>query len=459
MSATRTAPSSATSASAPIRCGSTARSASRRCSRWRTARWRRAGADRAIAISGRRRARWGHAEASGRRRLVRHGFPERGEVPEPVAVHRRLPVTGMPWTQVRRHSRCDLLLEAWLLAEFDAFPAERLYTYTVRCGIIAPRSSTNPFEVTPAWKTTARRPCPPPSARSKSSSARARSCGWAMPAPPTTSRPVSTGSLGLDIALGIGGLPTGRVVEIYGPESSGKTTLTLQVVAEVQKAGGTAAFVDAEHALDPTYAAEARRQHRRPAGLAARHRRAGPRNHRHAGALRRGRCRRHRLGRRADAEGRNRRRDGRYADGLARPPDVAGAAQAHRQHQALEHHGHLHQPDPHEDRRDVRQSRNHHRWQRAQVLRLGAPRYPPHRRDQERRGSRRQPDARQGREEQGRAAVPRGRVRNHVRRRHLPRRRDHRPRQQATASSRSPAPGTATRASASARARTTRATS
>ncbi len=65
---------------------------------------------------------------------------------------------------------------------------------------------------------------------------------------------VSTGSLGLDLALGIGGLPRGRVVEIYGPESSGKTTLTLQVVAAVQKMGGTAAFVDAEHALDPSYA-------------------------------------------------------------------------------------------------------------------------------------------------------------------------------------------------------------
>jgi recombination protein RecA len=65
---------------------------------------------------------------------------------------------------------------------------------------------------------------------------------------------VSTGSLGLDVALGIGGLPRGRVVEIYGPESSGKTTLTLQVIAEAQKAGGTAAFVDAEHALDPGYA-------------------------------------------------------------------------------------------------------------------------------------------------------------------------------------------------------------
>lgn len=65
---------------------------------------------------------------------------------------------------------------------------------------------------------------------------------------------VPTGSLGLDIALGVGGLPRGRVVEIYGPESSGKTTLTLQVIAEAQKLGGTAAFVDAEHALDPGYA-------------------------------------------------------------------------------------------------------------------------------------------------------------------------------------------------------------
>jgi recombination protein RecA len=65
---------------------------------------------------------------------------------------------------------------------------------------------------------------------------------------------VSTGSLGLDVALGIGGLPRGRVVEIFGPESSGKTTLTLQVIAEVQRSGGTAAFVDAEHALDPAYA-------------------------------------------------------------------------------------------------------------------------------------------------------------------------------------------------------------
>ena len=65
---------------------------------------------------------------------------------------------------------------------------------------------------------------------------------------------ISTGSMGLDIALGIGGLPKGRIVEMYGPESSGKTTLTLQVIAEAQKQGGVCAFIDAEHALDPIYA-------------------------------------------------------------------------------------------------------------------------------------------------------------------------------------------------------------
>ena len=65
---------------------------------------------------------------------------------------------------------------------------------------------------------------------------------------------ISTGSIGLDTALGINGLPKGRIVEIYGPESSGKTTLTLHAIAECQKNGGTAAFVDAEHALDPVYA-------------------------------------------------------------------------------------------------------------------------------------------------------------------------------------------------------------
>ena len=109
---------------------------------------------------------------------------------------------------------------------------------------------------------------------------------------------ISTGSLGLDIALGIGGLPRGRVIEIYGPESSGKTTLALQVVAEAQKKGGICAFIDAEHALDPGLRQEARRQGRGPADLAARRRRAGARDRRHAGAL----------GRRRRAGGRTRSR-------------------------------------------------------------------------------------------------------------------------------------------------------
>ena len=73
---------------------------------------------------------------------------------------------------------------------------------------------------------------------------------------PTDTETISTGSLGLDIALGVGGLPRGRIVEIYGPESSGKTTLALHAVAEAQRSGGTCAFIDAEHALDPVYAAK-----------------------------------------------------------------------------------------------------------------------------------------------------------------------------------------------------------
>ena len=83
---------------------------------------------------------------------------------------------------------------------------------------------------------------------------------------------IPTGSTALDVALGVGGLPRGRVVEIYGPESSGKTTLTLHAVANAQKAGGIVAFIDAEHALDPEYAQEARRRHRQPDPLPARHR-------------------------------------------------------------------------------------------------------------------------------------------------------------------------------------------
>ena len=94
----------------------------------------------------------------------------------------------------------------------------------------------------------------PPWCRSSGRSAKAPSCAWASAARTSRSKPYPSGSLGLDLALGIGGLPRGRIVEIYGPESSGKTTLALHAIAEAQKRGGTCAFIDAEHALDPTYA-------------------------------------------------------------------------------------------------------------------------------------------------------------------------------------------------------------
>ncbi len=141
---------------------------------------------------------------------------------------------------------------------------------------------------------------------------------------------VSTGSLGLDIALGVGGLPRGRVVEIYGPESSGKTTLTLQVIAQMQKLGGTGAFIDAEHALDPQYA---QKLGVNVSELLISQPDTGEQALEIADMLVRSGSRRpdrDRLGRGADAEGRDRRRDGRSAAGPAGAPDVPGAAQAHR---------------------------------------------------------------------------------------------------------------------------------
>ena len=146
---------------------------------------------------------------------------------------------------------------------------------------------------------------------------------------------ISTGSLGLDIALGVGGLPRGRMIEIYGPESSGKTTLALHAIAEAQKNGGTAAFVDAEHALDPAYAkklgvdidelivsqpdtGEQALEIVDTLGPFERDRRAG-----------------HRFGRGAGSARRDRGRDGRQP---RRPPgaaDESGAAQAHRLDQPL----------------------------------------------------------------------------------------------------------------------------
>ena len=168
---------------------------------------------------------------------------------------------------------------------------------------------------------------------------------------------VSTGSLGLDIALGVGGLPRGRVVEIYGPESSGKTTLCLQVVAQVQKAGGVAAYIDAENALDPVYAGklgvnvgdllisqpDTGEQGLEIADMLVRSGGVDVIVIDSVAAL----------VPKAEIEGEM----GDQLPGPAGAPHEPGAAQARRQHQARGHARHLHQPDPHEDRRDVRQSR------------------------------------------------------------------------------------------------------
>ena len=232
---------------------------------------------------------------------------------------------------------------------------------------------------------------------------------------------IPSGSIALDLALGVGGIPRGRVTEIFGPESSGKTTVCQHVIAEAQKRGGVAAFIDVEHALDPGYA--------RACGVnvdellvsPARHGRAGPRDHRDAHPLGRDRRRRRRLGRGPGAARRDRGRDGRLVRRHPGSPHEPGPAQAHRCRQPLEHVAHLHQPAAREDRGHVRQSRSDTRRARPQVLRLGPPRDPARRDDQDRHGRRRQPGPGQGREEQGRAALPGRRVRRHVRRGNQPR--------------------------------------
>ena len=230
---------------------------------------------------------------------------------------------------------------------------------------------------------------------------------------------VPTGSLGLDIALGVGGLPRGRVIEIYGPESSGKTTLTLHVIAEAQKKGGVCAFVDAEHALDPVYA---RKLGVNLNDLLISQPDTGEQALEITDTLVRSGAvdvlvidSVAALTPRAEIEGEM----GEFAAGPAGAADEPGAAQAHRLDFALQHHGDLHQSDPHEDRRHVRLARDHVGRQRAQVLRLRPPRHSPHRRDQGARAGGRQPDAGQGGQEQGRAAVQAGRVRHHVWRRRL----------------------------------------
>jgi hypothetical protein len=169
---------------------------------------------------------------------------------------------------------------------------------------------------------------------------------------------IPTGALALDIALGVGGLPRGRVTEIYGPESSGKSTLAMHVVAEAQRNGGICAYIDAEHAMDPIYAAkigvdidqllisqpDTGEQALEITDMLVR-----------SGALdvsSSTRWPRSRPGPRSRA---------RWATptSACRPASCPGAAQAHRQPQQDQHHLHLHQPAAREDRRDVRLARDH----------------------------------------------------------------------------------------------------
>ena len=213
---------------------------------------------------------------------------------------------------------------------------------------------------------------------------------------------IPTGSIALDLALGVGGIPRGRITEIFGPESSGKTTVCQHVIAEAQRRGGVAAFIDVEHALDPALRPGVRRQRRRAAREPAGHRRAGPRDHRDPDPLRRHRLRRGRLGRGARAARGDRGRDGRLVRRHPGPAHEPGAAQADRRRVALQHLAGLHEPAPREDRRHVRQPGDDARWPGAEVLRQRPPRHPSDRDDQDRHRVGRQPGPDQGREEQGR---------------------------------------------------------
>ena len=230
---------------------------------------------------------------------------------------------------------------------------------------------------------------------------------------------VSTGSLALDLALGIGGLPRGRIVEIFGPESSGKTTLVYHVIAEAQRRGGICAFIDAEHAMDPSYAnrigvdidellvsqPDTGEQALEITELLIR---SGALDVVAIDSVAA-------LTPKAEIEGEM----GDSHVGLqARLMSqalrkLAGHAQPHR------HDLHLHEPAAREDRRHVRQPGDDPGRPRAEVLRVGAARHPPDRDAQGRRRGDRQPRAREGGEEQGRAAVQAGGVRHPLRLRDL----------------------------------------
>ena len=268
---------------------------------------------------------------------------------------------------------------------------------------------------------------------------------------------IPTGSVGLDLALGVGGLPRGRVIEIYGPESSGKTTLTLHAIAEAQRAGGVCAFIDAEHALDVGYA---RKLGVRIEDLLVSQPDYGEQALEIADKL-------VRTGAidlivvdsvaalvpKAEIEGEmGDAHMGLQARLMSQALRKLTAATARNNTAVV-----VHQPASPEDRRGLRQPGDDDRRQRAEVLRVGAPRHPQDRRGQERRADGRHRDAREGGEEQGGAAVPRGGVRHPLRHGRQRPGRDRRPRRRRRACSRSRGRSTRARASGSRRAATTRA--
>ena len=230
---------------------------------------------------------------------------------------------------------------------------------------------------------------------------------------------ISTTSLSLDAAIGVGGVPRGRIVEIYGPESSGKTTLALHIVAEAQKAGGVAAYIDAEHAMDADYSAKLGVN---VDDMLISQPDSGEQALEIAEALVRSNGvdvivvdSVAALVPRAELDGEM----GDSLPGFAGALDVAGAAKVDGDCGAVKHLLHFHQSDSRKDWRDVRQSRNHDRRSRTEVLFVAASRHPPHRRDQRRRPRRRKSHESKSRQEQSCATISRGRVRHHVWRRHL----------------------------------------
>ncbi len=227
---------------------------------------------------------------------------------------------------------------------------------------------------------------------------------------------IPTGALSLDVALGIGGLPRGRVVEIYGPESSGKTTLALHVIAEAQNLGGIAAFIDAEHALDPIYASklgvnidellisqpDTGEQALEITETLVRSNAVDVIVIDSVAAL----------VPRAEL-------DGDMGDSLPGLQARLMSQALRKLTAAISRSGavrHLHQPDPREDRGHVRVAGDHDGRTRAQVLRLRPPGHPPPGRHQEGHGVGRRAHEGEGREEQAGPALPRGGVRRHLRR-------------------------------------------